>query len=340
MTDPESGRLALHISNHQDPARAIEFARAASRAGIERVWLSEDLFYYGAVPVAAAIVTAVDSVTVGFSVLTPYGRHPGVLAMDIASLQSLAPGRIVLGIGSGVRARTDRMRAPWQNPTRIVRDTADTVGRLLAGETLTLKNTAVDADDLALSLAYPPSMPPVFAAAMGPLALDQAGQCFDGALLTIMAAPKYVSWAAAAVRAGAEAVARTTPEVVSTVPVRIAEDGDQARADSRRLVGRYLVRWHAIPVLRAMFTTHGLLGDDVYDAIVARLMSGADAAHVVPDEVAREYCAAGTASEAAAQLARWHAAGATSLNLELDPSISPADAERLFADLEAARSAA
>lgn len=323
-------KLGVHLSNHGDAAQAVALAQAADRAGIDHLWIAEDLFFAGAVPIAGAIAATTKTATVGFGVLTPYGRHPSVIAMDLAALQQLAPDRVIFGLGSGVQARIERRGDSWQNPVRMVRDTVESVRRLLEGETLTLENAAGRFDGLSISYPMPVGAPPVYVAAVGPRALEQAGRLFDGVLLTVMASPTYVRWAAEIV-AGAE---RDVPaEIVASVPVRVSEDRAQARAEAQRLVGGFIARWQHIPSLREMFTVRGPLSDSECDDIAERLNDGEAAESVVPVELALEYCAAGTLADVAAQLRRWHDAGATEVGLEFGDAVGPDEVEPFLREL-------
>lgn len=90
-------------------ADLVEMAKAADDADVGAVWVSDHfsghvvgapwsrdpLVCLGAM---AAVTAEVD---VGLLVANAYNRHPVQLASAINSLQSLAPGRVRLGIGSG-----------------------------------------------------------------------------------------------------------------------------------------------------------------------------------------------------------------------------------------------
>ncbi|MGH3588957.1 MAG: LLM class flavin-dependent oxidoreductase, partial [Pseudonocardia sp.] len=92
------------------PRELIEFAVRAERSGFDSVFVSDHLQPWrhrgghapAALPWLGALVASTRSVTIGTSVLTPTFRyHPGVIAQAFATLGCLAPGRIVLGVGSG-----------------------------------------------------------------------------------------------------------------------------------------------------------------------------------------------------------------------------------------------
>jgi alkanesulfonate monooxygenase SsuD/methylene tetrahydromethanopterin reductase-like flavin-dependent oxidoreductase (luciferase family) len=87
----------------------VELARAAESLGCSAVWVAD---HFGAAMVGrrwsrdpfvclGAIAAATQHVDVGVLVANVVNRHPAQLASAVNSLQSLAPGRVRLGLGSG-----------------------------------------------------------------------------------------------------------------------------------------------------------------------------------------------------------------------------------------------
>lgn len=92
-----------------DTARLLDIARVADDAGFGAVWVNDH--FSGAVLDAPwsrdpfALLGALSQVTarvdLGLLVANMVNRHPAQLASAVNTLQSLAPGRIRLGVGSG-----------------------------------------------------------------------------------------------------------------------------------------------------------------------------------------------------------------------------------------------
>src|SRR3990170_3940538 len=106
-----SVRIGYKASAEQfGPRQLLEFSLAAEASGLELVAVSDHFQPWrhngghapAAMPWLAALGQASESAVLGTSVLTPTLRyHPSIVAQAFATLASLSPGRIFLGIGSG-----------------------------------------------------------------------------------------------------------------------------------------------------------------------------------------------------------------------------------------------
>ncbi|MEZ0115920.1 5,10-methylenetetrahydromethanopterin reductase [Catenulispora sp. EB89] len=90
------------------PPTADVVARAglAEDLGYHRVWLFDSPALFGDLWVALGrVAAATRTIRLGVGVTVPGLRHPMVTASAIASVAELAPGRLVVGIGTGATAR-------------------------------------------------------------------------------------------------------------------------------------------------------------------------------------------------------------------------------------------
>jgi len=90
-------------------AEALAGARAADEAGLAAVWVPDTLMNSGrpragvlaCEPVLAAAAAVVRRARLGTLVLSTPFRHPPLLAKQLATLESLVPGRLRVGLGAG-----------------------------------------------------------------------------------------------------------------------------------------------------------------------------------------------------------------------------------------------
>src|SRR5580704_6982988 len=96
-------------------------AADAERAGYAGLWTSEvkhDPFI--AVALAACATERID---VGTAIALAFARSPMTLAVQANDLQLLSQGRLLLGLGSQIKAHiTRRFSMPWSQPAARMRE--------------------------------------------------------------------------------------------------------------------------------------------------------------------------------------------------------------------------
>jgi 5,10-methylenetetrahydromethanopterin reductase len=120
----------------------VDRARLAERLGYHRVWVFESPAMHGDTWIALArIAAATDRIGLATGVAVPGLRHPVVTASAAATVEELAPGRLVLAFGTGA---TGRMTL-GQKPLRLTElaDHARQVRSLLAGAVVELDGRPV-----------------------------------------------------------------------------------------------------------------------------------------------------------------------------------------------------
>ncbi len=107
-----SVRLGVRIHREQPPESVLSYAQTVESLGFDEVWIVEDLAFGGGLTAAAAVLAATERITAGTGILAAVVRNPAYLAMEIATLERMFPGRIVVGIGHGVQSWMSRRRRP------------------------------------------------------------------------------------------------------------------------------------------------------------------------------------------------------------------------------------
>lgn len=291
--------LGVALSGHGVPGRTAEWARAAERAGLGSLWVIEDYFQPGAYALAATAAAVTERVVIGLGVVNPYTRHPALVAMETAALAGMAPGRVVLGLGSSNRKWIEaQMAIPFKTPLRGLREGVEIVRRLLAGERVSFTGEVFSVHDVALETP-PPERIPILLGVKAPRALALAGEVADGVHCSILASPAHVR----RVRA-TTARARDDFKVIAYVPIAVSDDGAQARAWMRPFVAHYLAALHGQSILEDA-GLDAARTQPVLDAFAA----GRKAAELVTDDMMDAVAVAGTPAHCRAALARWAEAG-------------------------------
>ena len=292
--------LGVALTGHDLPGRTTDLARAAERAGLGSLWIIEDYFDPGAYALAGAAAAVTERIVIGLGVVNPYTRHPALVAMETAALAGVAPGRIVLGMGSSNRKWIEeQMAIPFKTPLRGLREGVEIVRRLLDGQRVTYAGEVFAVHDVALD-APPPAPVPILLGVKGPRALALAAEVADGVHCSVLASPAHVR----RVRAATSSRARADFRVIAYVLVAVSDDRAQARAWVRPLIARYLGVLHGQSIL-ADAGLDPARTQRFRDALVARHA----AADLVTDDLVDTFAVAGTPAECRAALARWAEAG-------------------------------
>jgi 5,10-methylenetetrahydromethanopterin reductase len=313
-------RLGIRLHGGMAPGACIELARAAERSGFSAIWFAENPFQRGVLPAVAACLVETAHVTVGIGVFNPYNRHPTLIAMEIAALDELAPGRTRLGIGSGIGPKIRSMGLDYDKPLGALRDALAIVRPLLRGETVTHRGRVFSADGVKLEFPAPTADYPVLMAAMGDQALRLAGEISDGLMISNMCPPGYTARAIALMRDGAAKVGRRAPPtVVQYVPCVARPDRAAARAAIKPTIGTMLAAYWAMyeptPAVRAAMVADSAIPEPDFVAAIARLAAGTPATAALDDRFVDAYGIAGTAQDCEAAAARFGALGVTDLTL-------------------------
>lgn len=190
----ERATLGLCFDRTFSAPLVTEFACRLEDGGADSLWVIEDSFYTAGVSLAAAALTATERLTVGIGILPAVARNPAITAMEIATLCSLAPGRVLPGIGHGVQEWMAQMGVRPRSPLTTLEEVLVAVRRLLDGERVTMDGTAVHLDGVQLD--QPPATPPrLLAGVRGPKSLAMAGRVAAGLVLAEPGSPAYVRWA-------------------------------------------------------------------------------------------------------------------------------------------------
>ena len=166
-----------------DAAAAAAQARLAEEAGFSHYWVADsELMAADPYVALAAAALATRRIVLGTGVAIAGTRIAPVTACAIASVGALAPGRVVLGLGTGNSAR----RAMGMPPYRVsqLREHVRVVRGLLGGGELDYREgetkRAIRLFHRQLQLVNTRDPIPIYVAGNAPRAIELAGEVGDG----------------------------------------------------------------------------------------------------------------------------------------------------------------
>jgi 5,10-methylenetetrahydromethanopterin reductase len=222
--------------------------------GFRRVWMAQMPYDGDLVTALAVALREVDTIEVGSAVLPIQNQHPMLMAQRVLTLNRIAGGRFILGLGMTHQAVTEGMWGiPYDKPVRRMREYLDALQPLLAGEAVNVVGETVTARG-ALQIPGAPT-PEVYLAALGPQMLKLCGRRTAGTL-TWMCGPKTLGeHIGPTLRAAAEEAGRQpgAVRVVAGLPISVTDDVAGARAQAAEQFGMY----GTLPAYRAMLDREG-----------------------------------------------------------------------------------
>jgi alkanesulfonate monooxygenase SsuD/methylene tetrahydromethanopterin reductase-like flavin-dependent oxidoreductase (luciferase family) len=267
-------------------------AALAERAGLDCLW-SGDSLALGQHSVldnsltlaAAAAVT--ETIGIGFAIYVPALRPLVWAAKQVATLQHISAGRLVLGVGLG--GEEEQFRLAGFRAADRARRTNDFLGLLpaaLAGKPVMFPDATADAGAAPAAVELRPAapMPPVWIGGSSPAALRRAVGFGDG-WLTGFQTPAEFAASARQLRNLAAEAGRPAPRAGLCLHVAIAARPSAGLAEMSAAV---------------MHASYG-----------------------VPMDRARQLVIAGSPGQVADQLARYVSAGAELFALVCDPAPGP-----------------
>lgn len=226
------------------PRRLLDLAVAAERAGFDSVWTSDHFQPWrhtdGHAPNAlvwlGAAAVATSRVTLGTSVLTPSFRYnPAIVAQAFATLDCLAPGRVILGVGTGESMNEVPVGVDWPEQSERFARLKEAVQLIQAlsapgAELVDFEGTYYRTHE-ATVYDKPERPVPIYIAASGPAAARLAGRIGDGFICTSgKGAELYTETLLPALAEGAERAGRDASAMDRMIEMKVSFDPDLDRA--------------------------------------------------------------------------------------------------------------
>jgi alkanesulfonate monooxygenase SsuD/methylene tetrahydromethanopterin reductase-like flavin-dependent oxidoreductase (luciferase family) len=226
-----------------DLAFLIEAARHAEKAGFDSVWAGDSLLARPRgepLTLLAGVAGATTRVSLGTAVLLPLLRHPLSLAHSLATLDRIAKGRVIVGIGPGAElpgthAELRALGVPSDRRVGAMVSAVERARRLWRNEEPGLE---------LLPRPFRPGGPPIWVGGTGPRMLRLTGETFDG-WLPLSPTPADYASGLRVVHEAAERAGRD-PESIATgvyLTVAVADNTREAAGE----LDTYMKAYYGVP---------------------------------------------------------------------------------------------
>lgn len=294
-----------------------EIFELAARLGYTDLWSAEAMGIDGVTPLALA-GSWVPDIRLGTAILPAFTRGPALMAQTISGLASVAPGRVVVGIGTSSNVIVERFNGlTFEKPYQRVRDLVRFLKSALSGEKVTEQYETFSVGGFRLSPA-PEVVPPILIAALRPGMLHLAARESEGSI---------TNWLGVDDVKKVRAELGPEPELVARLFVCPTKDSATARLIGRHAIAAYL----NVPVYAEF---HKWLGNSEALTPMWNAWAAGDrklALEKIPDSVVDSLIIHGSPGACKEHVARYVEAGIDTPVLAILPPVDQVEALRELA---------
>ncbi len=289
---------SLPVQDELPIPELVDMAVEAEQLGYDWLFLGEiagpEVF-----SMLGAIAVSTERIGLATSIVSIYGRSPALLGMGFATLDALAPGRILGGVGAGSRLiAEDWHDRPFEQPAKRMDEVVRTVRTILSGQRVRELGELAPVKRFRLMPDTPHDVP-ILVAAIQPRMLHVAGAVADFVYLAFCPEDE-IAERIELVRRGAEAAGRDPDEVVIGLTLNVYAGDDLEAADRR--MRRFVLHYASLPTHQEGFAKHR---DKLQEALALLEAGDRDAAAMtLPREVVDRVAAIGTPAEVAQRVER------------------------------------
>jgi 5,10-methylenetetrahydromethanopterin reductase len=308
-------RVALYLQDAHDLRDGLDYVQYAEQKGFEAVWQAESRLVRDAIVPMAAYAAVTERIKVGSGVINNWTRNIGLLAATFLTLDDLAPGRIICGMGAWWDPLAANVGIQRRKPLTAMRETVEVLRRLLNMERVTFDGEFVHVDGIELDVVHGRREPrdvQIMVGATGPRMMQLTGEIADGAVLNYCVPPDYNDQALELLAKGAKQAGKTLDDLDRPQLVVCSVDPDEEVAidTTRELLTQYLAQQPHIA--KASGTPQSVV--EQIQSILgwpATHEQIQQAKHFVPDDLIHRITASGTPEQARAKVQEYIDHGAT-----------------------------
>ena len=200
----------------------------AEKGGFSNLWITDHFNNRNVYATLAAASIYTNKIILGPGVTNPFMANPVFTAQAVATLEEMAPGRVVLGIGAGDKTTLDTVGVEMQKPLTSIQEAVVIIRGMLNGETVSHEGDVFRV--AGAKFLFKTRRIPVYVGAQGPKMLALAGRIGDGVLINACH-PKDVEYAVSCVKEGINEAGRKQDEVDVAAYTSFSVHQDQKKAN-------------------------------------------------------------------------------------------------------------
>lgn len=308
-------KFGIEFVPNESVLKIAAYAKNAEERGVEYVWITDHYNNRDVYSTIAVLASATNKIKIGAGVTNPYTRSPVVTASCIASVNEIAGGRILLGVGPGDKMTFDALGIAGEKPLTAVKETVTVVRELLKGQKVSFDGDIIHLKNAKLDFTDPKKTGvdmniPVYVGAQGPKMLETAGAVGDGVLIN-GSHPDDFKAAVPMIQKGAADAGRNFADIDITAYTCFSIDDDAEKAyAAAKPVAAFIVAGAADPILKR----HGIALEnrtEIADTIAKGNFKELNT--LVTDQIVDKFAVAGSFEDVTAKAKELEKAGVTQI---------------------------
>jgi 5,10-methylenetetrahydromethanopterin reductase len=187
------------------------YAIQAEKRGFDYLWITDHFNNRNVYVTLTAAALHTEKIKLGPGVTNPYLINPVITAQAVASLNEVATGRVILGIGAGDKTTLKSTGVEMHKPLTAVEESVEIVRRMMIEKSVTFEGNVFKTSN-AKFFFKPTTEIPIYVGAQGPKMLTLAGRIGDGVLINA-GDPKDVDYAVDRIKKGIQQAGKRLTDV-------------------------------------------------------------------------------------------------------------------------------
>lgn len=179
------------------------YAVLAEEQASDSFWMHEHSFGRDAISYLSVAASKTQKIRNCVACLSPYVRHPVLLAMTAATLQETSKGRAVLGLGTGFPMRLDLLGVKHDKPIAAIKETIEICRGIWTGNPFSYSGNVFNVKGVKSLLGKSQTIP-IYIAGWKKQMLSLTGKLADGYVAKGGESPQSVRQIVSSIRASAE----------------------------------------------------------------------------------------------------------------------------------------
>ena len=230
----------------------LELATRAEAMGFDSIWVGDSLLArprHEPLTLLAGVAGRVPRVAIGTAVLLPALRNPVLLAHQVATLDQVSEGRLILGVGiaadrPNIRAEFTAAGVPFDKRVGRMMEGLRLCRALWTGQPVDWDGRWQVEQGVLAPTPYRPEGPPLWIGGNLQASLDRAGRSFDG-WFPIAPDPDLFAAQWTEIKQAARDAGRDPDRMTGAMYLTVSIDENATQADER--MNAFLENYYGVP---------------------------------------------------------------------------------------------